>query len=118
MAQASQYLRKKNILRNDIKPPNYLPPEYLKVQERKVPSDIWALGINFGLVQSTANAHMRKRIKIVEGEVKKMAIEDGKLDRVVSRMLPMLPRQRITAGELVSAVEALVLRGTKSKASG
>ncbi|KAI1320042.1 kinase-like domain-containing protein [Xylariaceae sp. FL0255] len=76
MARALQYLRRKKILHNDIKPGNilyngkkatlidfglgthdgaaaynpsgtpwYIPPEYLRREERKAPSNVWALGV-------------------------------------------------------------------------
>ncbi|KAI0548137.1 kinase-like domain-containing protein [Xylaria curta] len=117
--------------------PWYVPPEYLHSKERKAPSDVWALGIvmlyvlrrislpDAGLdvpcwqlgelwsVGSTANAQMEKWLKIVADEANKMAVRGGGLESVVSRMVSSLPRERITASELVSAVEALVLHRTE-----
>ncbi|KAI1739808.1 kinase-like domain-containing protein [Xylaria scruposa] len=167
MARALKYLRGQNILHNDIKPSNiifnstkavlidfghatrdesstctggtpwYVPPEYLRFQERKAPSDVWALGIVMLFVlrqvslpdagvdvpvwqlkelwsaESTANAQMEKWLEIVAGQAKKMAVRGGGLESVVSRMVLCRPRERITASELVSAVEALVLHRTE-----
>ncbi|KAI0190139.1 kinase-like domain-containing protein [Xylaria flabelliformis] len=154
MARALKYLRGEKILHNDIKPSNiifdgmkavlidfghatrdesractggtpwYVPPEYLQFQERKAPSDVWALGIvmlfvlrqivlpdagldvpcwqlkELWLVQSTANAQMKKWLKIVAGKAEKMAVGGGGLESVVSRMVSSRPSERITASEL------------------
>lgn len=118
--------------------PWYVAPEYSNIHERKAPSDIWALGIvmlfalrRIGLPDTgvdvpswiindvgtvgPARAQMVRWIQIVEREAQKVKAEDGELGGIVSRMLHQRARQRITADELVSAIEALMPRGSVSK---